>query len=46
MIMAATLGFAQSQRPKSDDLPDGVVAHRDLAYVEKGHERNKLDLFL
>jgi acetyl esterase/lipase len=27
-------------------LPAGVKAHRDLAYVEGGHERQKLDLFL
>ena len=27
-------------------VPDGVKAHRDLAYVENGHERHKLDLFV
>jgi acetyl esterase/lipase len=27
-------------------LPAGVRAHRDLVYVEGGHERQKLDLFL
>lgn len=27
-------------------LPDGVRAHRDLAYVKDGHERQKLDLYL
>jgi acetyl esterase/lipase len=27
-------------------VPDGVKAHRDLAYVENGHERQKLDLYL
>lgn len=27
-------------------LPKGVKAHRDLAYVEGGHERQKLDLYL
>ena len=27
-------------------LPSGVVAHRDLAYVENGHARQKLDLYL
>ncbi len=27
-------------------LPTGVQAHRDLAYVENGHERQKLDLYL
>ncbi len=27
-------------------VPDGVKAYRDLAYVENGHERHKLDLFV
>jgi acetyl esterase/lipase len=27
-------------------VPAGVVAHRDLAYVAGGHERQKLDLYL
>lgn len=27
-------------------LPEGVQAHRDLAYVDNGHERQKLDLYL
>ncbi len=27
-------------------VPAGVVAHRDLAYVENGHARQKLDLYL
>lgn len=27
-------------------LPQGVKAHRDIAYVEGGHERQKLDLYL
>lgn len=26
--------------------PDGVKAHRDLAYIEAGHTRQKLDLYL
>lgn len=26
--------------------PAGVIAHRDLAYVINGHERQKLDLYL
>lgn len=39
----AALAFAQAPQPQ---LPEGVSAHRDLAYVEGGHERQKLDLFL
>src|SRR5204862_2061067 len=34
---------AQQQPPR---VPDGVKAHRDLVYVEGGHERHKLDLYL
>ncbi len=37
--------FAQDLRP-TPPLPPGVKAHRDLAYVENGHERQKLDLYL
>ena len=28
------------------DVPPGLVAHRDLAYVPGGHERQKLDLYV
>jgi acetyl esterase/lipase len=27
-------------------VPEGVTAHRDLAYVENGHQRQKLDLYV
>jgi len=32
--------------PTPPQPPAGVVAHRDLAYVTNGHERQKLDLYL
>ncbi len=35
------LALAQNSR-----TPDGVRAQRDLAYVENGHERHRLDLYL
>lgn len=45
-LLAPTVGFAQ---PKAKEppkpLPEGVTAHRDLAYGDKG-ERNTLDLFI
>lgn len=41
IVTAGSSTFAQSPR-----VPDGVRAHRDLAYVENGHERHKLDLYL
>ena len=34
------------QRPTPPQPPKGVIAHRDLAYVENGHHRQKLDLYL
>ncbi len=40
--VAASPVFAQGPAR----LPDGVQAHRDLAYVDNGHERHKLDLYL
>jgi acetyl esterase/lipase len=43
-FLAATLAARAQQRPAA--LPDGVKAHRDLAYVVNGHERQKLDLFV
>jgi len=41
-------GAKSGQRPAAPPVrvPDGVKAHRDLAYVPNGHERQKLDLFL
>jgi acetyl esterase/lipase len=33
----------ESRQPR---VPEGVIAHRDLAYVSNGHERQKLDLYL
>ncbi len=32
--------------PTPPQPPAGVITHRDLAYVIKGHERQKLDLYL
>jgi acetyl esterase/lipase len=48
MAMAVILaGQALAQSPAGrGGLPEGVRAFRDLAYVENGHERQKLDLYL
>ena len=35
-----------STAPAPDDALAGVDVHRDLAYVERGHERQMLDLYL
>jgi len=35
-------GFGQYRR----GVPEGVVVHRDVAYVSGGHKRQKLDLYL
>jgi acetyl esterase/lipase len=39
------LPSADAQKP-APKLPEGTVAHKDLAYVQDGHERQKLDLYL
>jgi acetyl esterase/lipase len=41
-VLSTSAAFAQSPAR----LPEGVQAHCDLAYVENGHERQKLDLYL
>ncbi|MCL4180410.1 MAG: alpha-L-fucosidase [Verrucomicrobia bacterium] len=33
-------------RGRPTTLPEGAIAHRDLAYVPDGHARQKLDLYL
>ncbi len=33
-------------QPKPPAVPDGVKVVRDVPYVEQGHERQKLDLYL
>ena len=43
LSVAAAQQGRQSEPPK---LPEGVTVHRDMAYVTKGHERQKLDLYL
>lgn len=45
MSLAAGLALAQASAGRAS-LPEGVKALRDLAYVENGHERHKLDLYL
>ncbi len=40
--LCAPAAFAQGPAR----LPEGLEAHRDLAYVDNGHERHKLDLYL
>ena len=48
MLAWANLAAAQERpkRPAAPKLPEGVRALRDLQYVEGGHERNRLDLYL
>ncbi len=38
--------LAQPSPTREPRLPAGAIAHRDVAYVTNGHERQKLDLFL
>jgi acetyl esterase/lipase len=51
LTAAAGAGFAQApaakgKMPPPPAVPEGVQAYRDLAYVNGGHERQKLDLFV
>jgi acetyl esterase/lipase len=41
ILLPFTASVASAQQ-----TPAGVQAHRDLAYIENGHERHRLDLFL
>ena len=41
LVLAQRRGSAEA--PK---VPEGVTAHRDVAYVTDGHERQKLDLYV
>jgi len=40
------VAIAQPSESRQSRLPEGAIAHRDLAYVSNGHERQKLDLDL
>lgn len=48
MLAWASLAVAQDRpkQPAPPRLPKGVQAVRDLPYVESGHDRNRLDLYL
>ncbi len=48
MLAWANLAVSQGQpmRPAQPRLPEGVKVLRNLPYVEAGHERNRLDLYL
>ena len=48
VLLAASLGIFHiaAHAQKQPRVPEGVKAQRDIAYVENGHERQKLDLYL
>lgn len=48
VFQTALLGLSLAVPSLADTLsvPEGVRVLRDLEYVEKGHERNRLDLYL
>lgn len=46
LTFALTLALRAQPPVGAGPVPAGVVAHRDLAYVENGHARQKLDLYL
>ena len=46
-IVAVALTAARAAMPpETTPVPPGVIAQRDITYVDGGHERQKLDLYL
>jgi acetyl esterase/lipase len=43
LVFIAFIALAQPPRP---ELPEGTAVHRNLPYIDDGHERHKLDLYL
>jgi acetyl esterase/lipase len=43
---AAIAGEATAKKPAAPGAPEGVKLLSDLEYIEGGHERNRLDLYL
>jgi acetyl esterase/lipase len=46
LLMAFSLSDRMHAQPSPPPVPPGVTAHRDLPYVENGHARQVLDLYL
>jgi acetyl esterase/lipase len=46
LLLLASSSLALAQAPPPAPLPQGTKVLEDLAYVEGGHERQKLDLYL
>jgi len=46
VITASSAGAQERSSPERPQAPDGATAHRDLAYVANGHERQRLDLYV
>ena len=46
VLLLAQPALAPAQCPGPTGLPPGVKCLQDLEYVRRGHERNKLDLYL
>ncbi len=47
LFASLALSPMAAQKPKpAPPLPEGTKAHRNLEYVQGGHERHKLDLYL
>ena len=46
LFIASLAIFHAADAQQRQRVPEGVKAQRDIAYVENGHERQKLDLYL
>ncbi|HRJ08431.1 MAG TPA: alpha/beta fold hydrolase [Prosthecobacter sp.] len=46
LAVVSVIAHAANAQGPNTRVPEGVRAHRDIVYVEGGHERHKLDLYL
>ena len=46
MLVAVLVVVQRRSSAESQKVPEGITAHRDIAYVTNGHERQKLDLYV
>ena len=46
LLFLLAIGSTALSQPLKTVIPEGVISIRDLAYVDGGHERQKLDLYL
>ena len=45
-LLITPMSAQRQGAPEPPKIPEGIIVHRDLAYVPDGHERQKLDLYV